>query len=192
MFVSVALNSQVALECDVVSASPPPNYRWRINGKIVGEIRQQNYRRFFDGGRWLFLGKLQPANLEVTYRCEVTNAYLHRVEVAPTTYRLVDNMTPGQIVEYKEIGDLTAFIGNESIEFGHISGGFDTQPPYINSTGVFLSMNDNAVDTLARIGKVSPINAVGVFRLTAILIPNGIRLAQPFREGTLTVRRKFY
>lgn len=38
---------------------------------------------------------------------------------APTTFALIDNLTRGELVEYKPIGDLMAFVGDENFEVSY-------------------------------------------------------------------------
>ena len=113
--VPVALHSDVALECDVLDAKPPPKIKW-YNDR--GEIQEMTgSRRFLENGHYLYLRNLQPTHLQRQYYCSIINANLSREISAPTRYVLVDNLTQGVLFDYKQIGDLIAFVGNTSFEF---------------------------------------------------------------------------
>ena len=125
MPVSVAMDSDVALECDVdfLSTNPPPEIVWRFgDDSEVTELTTNNKRRFLENKRYLYIRELVASDLSLTYRCEVTNAFLDMTVQAPTTYALFDNLTAGQLVEYKPIGDLTAFVGETGFEVSYVAG----------------------------------------------------------------------
>ena len=187
MSVSVALNSGVALECDVLPANPPPQIRWLQDGNIIAENLVNNLVRFLDGGRYLYMRILVAADLASTYHCEVTNALTDRTVVAPTTYRLIDNLTRGDLMDYKQIGDLTAFVGNTSFEFAYVGGlyGNGARNGTINS----LFQGVTQVPSIGNVAIINTINTVGMFDLSAIVVFDGITRN---RVGTLTVHRKFF
>ena len=62
--VPIALNSAVALECDVLDANPPPQIKWYSNQGAIQEVTVDNSVRFLDGGHYLYLRRLQPSHLE--------------------------------------------------------------------------------------------------------------------------------
>ena len=53
--IPVALNSSVALECDVLDAKPLPQIKWFDDQGEIQEVREGNSVRFLDGGRYLYL-----------------------------------------------------------------------------------------------------------------------------------------
>ena len=62
--IPVALASDVALECDVLAANPPPVIIWFNDQGEIQEIRQGNRVRFLDNGRYLYLKNLQATHFE--------------------------------------------------------------------------------------------------------------------------------
>ena len=185
--VSVAINSDVALECDVLPASPPPQIRWLRNGSPIAEVEVNNEVRFLDGGRFLYLRTLVAVELMPTYRCEVTNVFLGRSVVAPTMYRLIDNLTQGVLTDYKQIGDLIAFVGNMSFEFAYVGGLYGNGAR--NGTINNLFQGTTQIPDIGNIAFITTIDTVGMFDLSAIVVFDGITRD---RAGTLTVHRKFY
>ena len=182
--VPVAQNSDVALECDVLDANPPPQIKWYDDQGEVQEIRQSNNIRFLDNKRYLFIRRLQPSHLERQYYCSVSNVNLSHEISAPTRYVLVDNLTQGKLRDYKQIGDLRAFVGNESFEFTYVGGVFGDN---INGTTNRLFVNISPVEVLGNIGTID-ISSTGSFMLKADVNYNGIMTT---RNGTLTVNREF-
>ena len=188
VIVDVALESEVALECDVVlsSTKPPPQIVWRRgDNTVVDEILLNNRRRFLEDGRFLYINNLVQDDLTPTYHCEVTNAFLDFTRQAPTTYVLRDNLTRGVLEEYKPIGDLTAFVRNTSIEVAYVAGYFGTGQ--VNGTSNWLFQGDMRLDSNGNIGLINDINTPGIFTLRADVIFDGMRLS---RDGMLTVNRK--
>ena len=61
-------------------------------------------------------------------------------------------------MDYKEIGDLRAFVGNTSIEFAFIGGVFGN---YINETINTLTANGSEVAILGNIGIIDTISILG-------------------------------
>ena len=184
--VSVAMDSDVALECDVLPSSPPPQIRWLRDGNPIAEVTVNNEVRFLDGGRYLYLRSLTVANLASTYRCEVTNVFLDRTVMAPTMYRLIDNLTRGDLMDYKQIGDLTAFVGNMSFEFAYVGGLYSNGA--INGTINILRNGTEEIPGIGNVGSIMTIDTVGMFELSATVVFDGVTRR---RTGTLTVHRKF-
>ena len=118
--ISVSINSDVALECDVLPGNPPPFIEWLRDGVLLEEVMMGNEVRFLDGRRYLFLRGLDSTDVASTYSCRVNNTNLSRIVNAPTTYRLVANLTE-PLIDYKPIGNLTAFIGDD-VEFAYVGG----------------------------------------------------------------------
>ena len=104
--VPVALNSAVAMECDVLDAKPSPQIKWFDDQGEIQEVLEGNSIRFLDGGRYLYLKSLQAIHLQRQHYCTVTNANLSQEISAPTRYVLTDNLTQGILVDYKQIGNL--------------------------------------------------------------------------------------
>ena len=182
--IPVALNSDVALECDVLDANPPPQYKWHDSQGEIQEVTQGNNVRFLDGGRYLYLRNLQAAHLDRHYHCIITNANLSMEISAPTRYVLVDSLNQGVLIDYKQIGDLRAFVGNTSFEFSYIGGVFgDT----VNGTSNRLFVNNIPVDVLGNIASIERVSTPGHFILEAEVNYNG-RVTR--RNGTLSVNRK--
>ena len=184
--VSVAIYSDVALECDVLLSSPPPQIRWLRDGNPIAEVTINNEVRFLDGGRFLYLRILTVADLASTYRCEVTNVFLDRPVMAPTMYRLIDNLTRGDLMDYKQIGDLTAFVGNMSFEFAYVGGLYSNGPR--NGTINNLFQGTTQVADIGNVASITTIDTAGTFQLSATVHFDGVTRD---RTGTLTVHRKF-
>ena len=185
--IPVALNSDVALECDVLDAKPPPQIKWCDDQGEIQEVLQSNRIRFLDGGRYLYLRSLQAIQLERQFYCNVTNANLHLEISAPTRYMLIDNITQGELMEYKQIGNLRAFVGNTSFEFSYVSGVFDGRT---NQTINRLTVNDDIdVTILGSIGIIPDriLTMPGMVYLKAAVSYSGM---VELRSGTLTIYRK--
>ena len=185
--VSVALGSEVALECDVVSANPPSQIVWHTgDGTVINEIMMNNKLRFLDSRRFLYINDLAPEDLMPHYRCKVTNALLDRTVQAPTIYVLRDNLTRGELSDYKQIGDLTAFVGNVSFEFAYVGGYYGTRD--VNGTENQLFQGDMRVDSSRNIGFINRIEGPGMFILRVDVTFDGTHRD---RFGMLTVHRKY-
>ena len=191
MNIPVALDSDVAMECDVLDANPPPQIQWRQNGDVLSEVTTQNEVRFLDGGRFLYLRELDNTQLQSTYSCSVINALLDQEMPAPTTYRLSDNLTQNVLVDYKQIGELTAFVGDRNVEFAYVGGASTSISPGRNGTSNVLSANGTDVpNVLGNIATILEINQVGRIALEAEARypgPSGFDI----RTGSLDVFRKF-
>ena len=182
VFVPIALASEVALECDVLPSNPSPQITWRRDGiPVVLDAR----RRLLDGGHYFYVSRLEEADLMSTYRCEVTNALADRTIPAPTTYRLLDNLTRGELLEYKQIGNLRAFTVNSSIEFAYV-GGF-TNGGTVNGTTNRLTRDGTPVTSVGNIGLITDLSTPGTSNLEATVTFGGSALD---KSGTLTVYRK--
>ena len=189
--IPVALNSDVALKCDVLDANPPPQIKWFHDQGEIQEVMQNNMVRFLDNRRYLYLRRLQPAHLERRYYCVVTNTNLSHEVSAPTRYVLTDNLTQGVLMDYKQIGDLTAFVRNTSFEFAYVGGVFGNNS---NLTTCRLRWNQtNEVGVLGNIGKIVRMSLPGNFTLKATVLvhlnKNGVQIT---KSGTLTMNREFF
>ena len=189
----VALNSDVALECDVLDAKPPPQIKWYDDQGEIQEIQQGNSVRFIDGGRYFYIRGLQATHLERQYYCAVTNANLSQEISAPTRYMLTDTLTQGELMDYKQIGDLRAFVGNTSFEFAYIGGAFGNNS--MNGTRNDLFVNGLQVAALGNIGQINNITSTflsssGIVQLEAVVHFNGLS-STARRTGSVTVHRKW-
>ena len=188
-FVTVALNSDVAMKCDVRAANPLPNIQWLENGSPLAEVTTANAVRFLEGGRYLYMASVDSARLESRFSCRVTNAFGDRVMTAPTTYRLIDNITINELVEYKQIGDLTAFVGDTNFEFSYVGGAYtnDGQMDF-NGTTVNPTFDGRGVNVLANIATELLIDKD---ELGLILLSMRVTYDRTVtRRGTVTVYRK--
>jgi hypothetical protein len=184
--VSVALGSDVALECDVLDANPPPQIKWYDNMGEIQEIRGGNEVRFLDNRHFLYLRRLRVTHLEQQYYCAVTNVNLSQEITAPTRYVLTDTLTQGELEEYKPIGDLRAFVGNTSFEFAYVGGVFGVNSNVTHNT---LTFNNGDVSALGNVGEIAAMSLLspGIFMLRArVTYINKVEI----KRGTLTVHRK--
>ena len=102
---------------------------------------------------------------------------------------LADNIiVQGELVDYKQIGNLRAFIGNSSIEFAFVGGVFGN---VVNKTINTLSVNGDEVAILGNIGIIDTtiLSMPGMVHLEASINYNGGLTA--VRRGTMIVFRKF-
>ena len=180
----MALSSSVALECDVLDAKPPPQIKWFDDQGEIQEIQNGNSVRFLDSGRYLYIKCLQAVHLQRQYYCAVTNANLSREISAPTRYVLTDNLTQGMLVDYKQIGNLRAFVGNSNFEFTFVGGVYGD---IVNETINVLTVDGTEVAILGNIGIIREISMPGIYSLEASINYNGL---MALRNGTLTVYSK--
>ena len=114
-------DDDVALECHVGDANPPPQIRWHNGSGILTENTTNNRLRFLDNGRYLLIRELTLAQVNTTYHCEVINARLHETVRSPTTYDLVPNLGSNDSMIYKELINKTILVEN-TVEFSYIAG----------------------------------------------------------------------
>ena len=183
--IPVAVNSDVALECDVLDAKPRPKIKWYDDQGEIQEMILDNSVRFLDDGRYLYLRRLQPSHLERQYYCSVTNANLIQEISAQTRYVLTDNLTQGVLMDYKQIGNWTAFIGNSSFEFAYVGGVFGSNN--INRTSNRLFVNGSELVTLGNVGKITLLSSPGIIQLRAIVRYDSVSVT---RNGSVTVHRE--
>ena len=187
--VSVAMMSDVALECDVVlsSTNPPPEIVWRFgDGSEVTEIPLNNRRRFLENRRYLYIRNVEASDLMTTYHCEVTNAFLDVTVQAPTTYALIGNLTRGELVEYKPIGDLTAFVDDEDFEVSYVAGWYSLASTNGTRNAVFLGeTNIPDIGSIAVIPSISQPTGEFPLRVAVMFDANNVD-----RFGTLRIQRK--
>ena len=106
-------NQAVALECDFLPSMPPPTIRWFSNTRSrIDPVEAQNAILYLEGGRYLFIRELTAAQLMGEYHCEAMVSGQTDPVVAPTTYILNATLPPpNTLIEYKQIGEITAAIG---------------------------------------------------------------------------------
>ena len=193
--IPVALNSDVALECDVLDANPPPHIKWCDDQGVIQEVTTNV--RYLDNGRYLYLRRLQPSHLKRQYYCNITHANLIQEISAPTRYMLTDNLTQGVLMDYKQIGSLIAFVGNTSFEFAYVGGVFGSNN--LNGTINRLFMNGIELGQSGNIGQIDTtmpactlctlLSSPGKVQLEAIV--NYDSVSSPMmRNGSLTVHRE--
>ena len=102
----------VALECDFLPSIPPPTIRWFGTRSRIDPVEGQNAILYLEGGRYLFIRELTAAQLMGEYHCEVLVSGRTDPVVAPTMYILNATLPPpNTLIEYKQIGNITAAIG---------------------------------------------------------------------------------
>ena len=87
MNINVTANLDVALLCDIPSASPPPVIEWLDDN---GLISSEPDVRYVSGGRYLVIRELTAEQISRTYRCRVTNAIVHDTVTSNGDYTLTD------------------------------------------------------------------------------------------------------
>ena len=123
VMVNVATGSQadVAIECRVRDANPPPQIRWRDGNGVLTEDTTNNQLRFLDNGRYLLIRQLTTAQVNTNYQCEVTNARLHETVRSPTSYDLVPNIGVNNFMIYKRLINRAILVGG-TVELSYIAG----------------------------------------------------------------------
>ena len=126
--VSVATgeNGNVALECRVRDASPPPQIQWfDENDMPLTEVTTNNLLRFLDNGRYLLIRTLTTAQVNTNYYCSVTNVRFHETMRSPTTYDLDPTLGSNEIMIYKSFVDRTLTLvggGPGTVQWSYIAG----------------------------------------------------------------------
>ena len=130
--VNVATGSQadVALECRVRDANPPPQIRWHDGNGILTEIPMGNRLRFLENGRYLLIGQLRREQVDTNYHCEVTNARLYETVTSPTMYDLVPNLGDNEYMIYKKLINKTILV-RDTVEFSYITGAGQGIVPFV-------------------------------------------------------------
>ena len=153
VMVTVTLDDgDVALECHVGDANPPPQIRWHDGNGILTEITTGNRLRFLDNGRYLLIGQLTTAQVDTDYHCEVTNARLYETVTSPTTYDLVPNLGDNEYMIYKKLINKTVLVGDtvKRVEFSYIAGAGRGIVPFVidqcKRSGSTLTGNISLVD----------------------------------------------
>ena len=123
-------DDDVALECSVQDANPPPQIRWRDGNGVLTEIMTNNRLRFLDNGRYLLIRQLTDSQVNTNYQCEVINACLHETVRSPTTYDLIPNLGNNEYMIYKRLINKTILVGN-TVEFSYIAGAGSEIVPFV-------------------------------------------------------------
>ena len=174
----------------MLDAKPPPQIKWYDDTGAIQEMRQDNSVLFLDSGRYLYLRRLQRLHLERQYYCNITNANLSQEISAPTRYVLVDNLTQGILMDYKQIGNHRVFVGNANFEFAYVGGVFGNSN--MNGTSNRLFVNESELAPLGNVGEINIITfAPGVFQLRAIVRYNSLT-SFVTRSGTVIIQRMLY
>ena len=131
VMVNVATGSQadVAIECRVRDANPPPIIRWYDANGPLTEVIVNNRLRFLHNGRYLLINQLTTAQVNTTYQCEVTNARLHETVTSPTTYDLVETVGANEFMTYKRFVNRTVLVG-DFVELSYIVGAGHNVTPF--------------------------------------------------------------
>ena len=132
VIINVTTGSQadVAIECPVRDANPPPQIRWRDgNGNLLTEDTTNNLLRFLDNGRYLLIRMLTDAQVNTDYQCEVTNAELDRVIPDPAVYDLDPNLGANNFTIYKRLINRTILVGS-TVELSYIAGAGSGLSPF--------------------------------------------------------------
>ena len=127
--VTTGTQADVAIECRVRGANPPPQIRWRDGSGVLTEDTTNNRLRFLDNGRYLLIRQLTTAHVNTNYQCEVTNARLHETVRSPTTYALVNNVGINNFMIYKRLINRTILVG-DTVEMSYIAGAGSEANPF--------------------------------------------------------------
>ena len=123
-------NGDVALECRVGYANPPPQIEWFHGNETLTEFATNNTLRFLDNGHYLLIRGLTTAQTSTNYyHCEVTNARLHERVRSPTTYNLKFNLGRNDVVVYKMFENKVTLV-NETVELSFIAGAGSAVEPF--------------------------------------------------------------
>ena len=141
MEVKVVLGSLVALECDALPSNPPPQMQWNYG---IGMVPNDSVSKvfFLNGGKFLYITELNEVRLRHRYFCFVTNVTRDRI-YSNTFYLLKDNLLPGIIEEYKQIGNLNGIPG-EWLSFVYAAGYKKISSMGVN--GVTIQCQDQRID----------------------------------------------
>ena len=129
--INVATGGQadVAIECPVRDANPPPQIRWRDGNGVLTEDTTNNRLRFLDNGRYLLIRQLATAQVNTDYHCEVTNARFDEVISDSTTFDLVPNLGTTNFTIYKRLINRTILVGG-TVEMSYIAGAGSEANPF--------------------------------------------------------------
>ena len=154
-------DADVALECCVGDADPPPQIRWRDGNGVLTEITTGNRLRFLNNGRYLLIKQLTTAQVNTNYQCEVTNARLYETVTSPTMYSLVPNLGDNEYMIYKELINKTILVGN-TVEFSYIAGAGHGIVPFV--------LDNCKLSGSTLMGDISLVDIGGVVTIPAMII----------------------
>ena len=89
MNINVTAGLDVALLCDIPSASPPPVIEWWDDNGFIPDVPDMDVR-YVNGSRYLVIRELTAEQISRMYRCRVTNAFLHTTVTSNGDYTLND------------------------------------------------------------------------------------------------------
>jgi len=198
--VSTGVDADVALECRVRGANPPPQIQWFDGTGLLTEDTTNNVLRFLDNGRYLLIGQLSPAQIATNYYCSVTNARLHETVRSNTTYDLAPVLGTNGFMIYKRFINRTLILmgGTATLDLSYIAGAGSgvaagaygllncRRTSDTLSTSVDLSPLGGVIDeTIPRMGENIPAAAESLtFEVSCNLVASG----QTFpSRATLTV-----
>ena len=127
--VTTGINGDVALECLVRHANPPPRIEWFDGNGTLIEAAINNTLRFLDNGRYLLIRGLTTTQVSMNYHCEVTNAFLYERVRSPTTYSLDINLGSNDTLIYKAFESKVTLVG-ERVELSFIAGAGSAVEPF--------------------------------------------------------------
>jgi len=123
--VSTGMDADVALECRVRGANPPPQIQWFDGtGTLLTEDRTNNVLRFLDNGRYLLIGRLMATQVDTNYYCSVTNVRLHETVRSNTTYDLAPVLGANGFMIYKRLINRTLILTGDTttVDWSYIAG----------------------------------------------------------------------
>ena len=130
--VNVAVTSNVAMRCDVGAANPPPIIEWFDDPDDNADTSTSPLVPdgwniiYLENGRYLAIFDLTSQQVSRQYRCHVTNARIHQRQRSPTIYILNNSLPMDTLEEYKQIGDVTAFVTDSAVDFSYVGGSIGT------------------------------------------------------------------
>ena len=137
--VSVVVDGVVALECDVRVSVPLPTIEWSDSARTRFTDEQ-----LLEGGRYLYIPEVTTSHIGRTYNCRVGS------NMALTTYRLVGDLPPDIIKEYKPIGNLSGIVGEE-LSFIYIASSYgNSQNGVIREVSINCKYNPGNVAITTR------------------------------------------
>ena len=201
--VNVAVTSNVALRCDVGAANPPPIIEWfddpgdNADTSTSPLVADESTIFYLENGRYLAIYGLTSQQVGRQYRCHVTNARIHQRQRSPTIFILNNSLPIDTLEEYKQIGDVTAFVTDSEVEFSYVGGSIGTGNPGIFSQCELL----NGTEDLATLITTDAIGSVAMEQIPAPTVTSneftircqiGYSGGTTSRTGILRVYRKFW
>ena len=200
--VSTGVDADVALECCVRGANPPPQIQWFDGtGTPLTEDRTNNVLRFLDNGRYLLIGRLMATQVDTNYYCSVTNVRLYETVCSPTTYDLDPVLGTNGFMIYKRFTNRTLILTGDTttVDWSYIAGAGSGVAGAVSGYGLLSCRRTSTTntafelapvggvidETIPRMGENIPAQAESLtFQVSCSLAANG----QSFpRTATLTV-----